>query len=239
MALYSRPILPLLVLGAVLGLSSCANSGNAGGKAVTKLATENDSLAYVLGLGYAEYLKTLPVTVNLDVVLQAIRDRTADKELLISSADANQIRMTLGQRIQDKEMAKLTEKNNKESEAFLTENKAKANVKTTASGLQYEVIKEGAGAKPAATSTVKVHYVGTLLDGTKFDSSRDRGEPVEFPLNMVIKGWTEGVQLMSKGATYKFWIPGSLAYGERGAPPKIGPNATLVFEVELLDIVKP
>jgi FKBP-type peptidyl-prolyl cis-trans isomerase len=109
-------------------------------------------------------------------------------------------------------------------------------VKTTASGLQYEVLKPGTGAKPAATDTVKVHYHGTLIDGAVFDSSVDRGEPISFPLNGVIKGWTEGVQLMPVGSKYKFVIPSELAYGERGAGGKIGPNATLIFEVELLAI---
>ncbi len=111
-------------------------------------------------------------------------------------------------------------------------------MRETASGLQYEVVKTGTGPRPTASSTVKVHYVGTLLDGTEFDSSRRRGEPISFGLSNVIKGWTEGLQLMSVGSTYKFYIPGNLAYGENGSPPKIGPNAVLVFEVELLGIDK-
>jgi len=111
-------------------------------------------------------------------------------------------------------------------------------VKSTPSGLQYTVISEGTGPKPTLSSTVKVHYTGKLIDGTTFDSSVDRGEPIEFPLNGVIKGWTEGVQLMSKGSKYKFFIPADLAYGDRGAGNAIGPNETLVFEVELIDIVK-
>lgn len=121
--------------------------------------------------------------------------------------------------------------------AYLAENGKKAGVKTTATGLQYEVIKEGTGAKPKATDTVKVHYEGKLLDGTVFDSSIKRGEPVSFPLNQVIPGWTEGVQLMSVGSKYKFTIPANLAYGEQSGGP-IPPNSVLVFEVELLDIVK-
>jgi FKBP-type peptidyl-prolyl cis-trans isomerase len=129
-------------------------------------------------------------------------------------------------------------KSKKEGEDFLAANKSKEGVKTTASGLQYKVLKEGKGPKPKSTDTVKVHYRGTLLDGTEFDSSYKRGEPVEFPLDQVIKGWTEGLQLMPAGSKYQFWIPANLAYGEpgnRGIPP----NSTLIFEVELLEIVPP
>lgn len=129
-------------------------------------------------------------------------------------------------------------KNKSEGEAYLAANKAKAGVKVTASGLQYEVIKLGTGPRPKATNTVRVHYTGTLIDGTKFDSSVDRGEPAEFPLNGVIAGWTEGLQLMPVGSKFKFTIPSALAYGANGAGGQIGPDAVLNFEVELLRIVK-
>ncbi len=122
-------------------------------------------------------------------------------------------------------------------EAFLKQNSTKAGVKTTASGLQYKVLKEGKGKTPKATETVEVHYKGTLLDGTEFDSSYKRGQTIEFPLNRVIPGWTEGVQLMKEGAKYQFTIPSKLAYGERGTPGgPIPPNATLIFEVELVSV---
>lgn len=122
-------------------------------------------------------------------------------------------------------------------EDFLKENAKKEGVKTTASGLQYKVIKEGEGKSPSATDTVTVHYRGTLIDGKEFDSSHKRGEPAKFPLNRVIKGWTEGVQLMKEGAKYQFVIPAKLAYGERGTPDgAIGPNETLIFEIELIKI---
>lgn len=125
-----------------------------------------------------------------------------------------------------------------ESEKFLAENKTKEGVITTESGLQYQVITEGTGAKPTAEDRVKVHYTGTLLDGTKFDSSVDRGEPAEFGVSQVIPGWTEGLQIMPAGSKYIFWIPSELAYGERGAGQDIKPNSVLKFEVELLEVIK-
>ena len=134
--------------------------------------------------------------------------------------------------------AKEAQKSKEEGEKFLAENKSKKDVFTTESGLQYQVVTEGTGDKPTATDKVKVHYTGTLLDGTKFDSSVDRGEPMEFPVNGVIKGWTEVLQLMPVGSKYIVWIPSDLAYGERGAGQDIKPNSTLKFEIELLEIVK-
>jgi FKBP-type peptidyl-prolyl cis-trans isomerase len=131
------------------------------------------------------------------------------------------------------------EKNKTEGVKFLEDNKKKSDVKTTASGLQYKVMKEGTGAKPKATDTVSVNYRGTLIDGTEFDSSYKRGQPATFPLNGVIKGWTEGVQLMKTGSKYQFFVPANLGYGERAVSPDIGANATLIFEVELLEIKPP
>jgi FKBP-type peptidyl-prolyl cis-trans isomerase FkpA len=133
-------------------------------------------------------------------------------------------------------MAEAGTKSKKVGEDFLAGNKSKEGVKTTPSGLQYKVLKEGKGAKPKATDVVKVHYRGTLVDGTEFDSSYKRGEPIEFPLNGVIKGWTEGVQLMTPGSKYQFFIPSELAYGEEGRPPTIPGNSALIFEVELIEV---
>jgi FKBP-type peptidyl-prolyl cis-trans isomerase FklB len=131
------------------------------------------------------------------------------------------------------------EKNRKEAEAFLAENKKKEGVKVTASGLQYKVIKAGTGPMPKADDTVVTHYRGTLTDGTEFDSSYKRNEPATFPVKGVIKGWTEALQMMPVGSKWQLVIPGDLAYGERGSPPKIGPNATLQFDIELIEIKKP
>ncbi|TAN48397.1 MAG: FKBP-type peptidyl-prolyl cis-trans isomerase [Methylococcaceae bacterium] len=134
--------------------------------------------------------------------------------------------------------AKSAEENQQEGEAFLAANGKKPGIVTTATGLQYEVLTQGAGAKPSATDSVTVHYRGTTLDGNEFDSSYGRGTPATFPLNHVIAGWTEGLQLMPEGSKYRLFLPANLAYGARGSRPSIGPNATLIFEVELLKIEK-
>ena len=151
-----------------------------------------------------------------------------------------EVQKSFAERLQAKraaEMQAAATKNKAEGEAFLSKNKSAPGVKTTASGLQYKVITEGKGPKPTGSDQVKVHYTGTLLDGTKFDSSYDRGQPAQFALNGVIKGWTEALQLMNVGSKYKLFVPSDLGYGENGTPGPIGPNATLIFEVELLEVV--
>ena len=168
------------------------------------------------------------------------RSSIAGEKLLLTEEQAKEIGEAFGQRMQAKQIAKAmaeAKSNLEKGQKALAENGKKPGVVTTASGLQYQILTEGKGAKPAATDGVKVHYKGTLLDGKTFDSSYDRGEPAVMPLQGVIPGWVEGLQLMPVGSKYTFWIPAKLAYGEQ-APPMIGPNQTLVFEVELLDIVK-
>ena len=207
-----------------------------------KPETEKEKVSYVVGMQVGQSLSQIKDEIDLDVVFQAIRSTLAGEEPVIPMEEAMQVQQAFAQRLQAKrtaEMQQRAEKNKAEGDAFMAANKAKSGIKTTASGLQYQVIEEGSGPKPAATDTVKVHYTGTLLDGTKFDSSVDRGEPAQFALNAVIPGWTEALQLMPVGSKYKLWIPPQLGYGDRGTPGPIGPNQTLVFDVELLEIVKP
>jgi FKBP-type peptidyl-prolyl cis-trans isomerase FklB len=193
------------------------------------------SIGYVSGKSSAAQAPKLDV----DGFMAGFRDAYSKKESLLSEDEMRASLMAYEEQLK-KEAEMAQKKGALESaakgEAFLAENAKKPGVKTTASGLQYEVITEGKGAKPKATDTVKVHYEGKLVDGSIFDSSRQRGEPIEFPLNRVIPGWTEGLQLMSKGSRYKLTIPSKLGYGEEGAGP-IPPNSVLVFDVELLDIV--
>lgn len=200
-----------------------------------------DSVSYAIGLstgvGYKQNLKTIPgEPANVDALIAGfIQGITGDSTAFkMKPEEAQQFIQTYFMTASKKE----AEKNLAEGTKFLNENKTKSGVITTESGLQYKVVKEGTGAKPAATDQVKVHYTGTLLDGTKFDSSIDRNEPAVFPVNQVIPGWTEGLQLMSVGSKYIFWIPANLAYGEQSPSPQIKPNSVLKFEVELLDIVK-
>jgi len=203
--------------------------------------TEKEKVSYVVGMQVGQSLSQIKDEIDLDVVFQAIRGTLAGEEPKLTQEEAMQVQQEFAQKLQAKraaEMQELASRNKSEGEAFLASNKSKPGVKATASGLQYQVIEAGNGPKPAATDTVKVHYTGTLLDGTKFDSSVDRGQPAQFALNAVIPGWTEALQLMPVGSKYKLWIPSDLAYGDRGTPGPIGPNQTLVFEVELLEIVQ-
>jgi FKBP-type peptidyl-prolyl cis-trans isomerase len=209
--------------------------------AVDKLATEREKVSYMVGLDLANGIKQVKDEIDIAIVLQALETSFKDGKPLMTPEEALQVRQAFMTKLQSAQQAKqkeLADKNKAEGEKFLATNKSKPGVKTTASGLQYQVIKEGEGAKPAATDQVKVHYLGTLIDGTKFDSSYDRGQPASFALNGVIPGWTEALQLMPVGSKYKLFIPSNLAYGDRGTPGPIGPNATLVFEVELIEILK-
>lgn len=204
------------------------------------LKTEDQKIAYTIGSQIGESLKMVSDNITLDqaVLFDAISATLAGKEPQLSQADMDKAMQSLQSKMAEKMQAKIKEEgkaNQAEGEKFLADNKAKDGVKVTASGLQYRVVKAGDGKKPVATDTVKVNYKGFLPDGTKFDDSADAGGAVEFPLNAVITGWTEGLQLMPVGSTYEFVIPAELAYGEM-APPSIGPNRVLRFEVELVDI---
>lgn len=200
-----------------------------------------DKLSYALGIGIGTQLSGMGAgSLNIDDFAQAIKDVIAGNDLKVSNQEAQTLvnDFFAQQEAKQKEAAAEAGKVAKAvGEDFLAENAKKDGVTVLPSGLQYEVIKEGNGKKPGATSQVKCHYEGTLVDGTKFDSSYDRGEPATFGLNQVIPGWTEGVQLMGEGAKYRFFIPYNLGYGERGAGASIPPFAALVFIVELIEVL--
>jgi len=202
------------------------------------VAIDRNKISTMVGMDVGRGLTQIKDDIDIKVVEQALEATIKGEKTALTQEEALQVRQEFMKTLQAKRVAEqkaASDKNKKEGETFLAANKSKSGVKTTASGLQYMVEKEGTGAKPKATDTVKVNYLGTKIDGTKFDSSYDRGQPATFPLNGVIKGWSEGLQLMPVGSKYKFYVPADLAYGEN-APGPIGPNATLIFEVELLGI---
>ena len=209
--------------------------------AAPTVKVDKNSISTMVGMDVGRGLTQIKDDIDIKIVEQALEATIKGEKTSLTAEEALQVRQEFMKTLQAKRVAEqkaASDKNKKEGEAFLAANKSKSGVKTTASGLQYMVEKEGTGAKPKATDTVKVNYLGTKIDGTKFDSSYDRGQPATFPLNGVIKGWSEGLQLMPVGSQYKFYIPGKLAYGERG-PAQIGPNATLVFDVKLISIEPP
>ncbi len=196
------------------------------------LKTEMDKVSYSLGVNIATSLKQQGWELDANTLSSAISDVLEGNKLAITEQDANAILQSHQQKL----MNKTLEANSEAGKSFLAENAKREVVITTASGLQYEVLSEGDGDSPKATDEVTVHYHGTLIDGSVFDSSIERGQPATFPVNGVIPGWVEALQLMSPGAKYKLFIPSDLAYGERGAGQMIGPNTTLIFEVELISI---
>ncbi len=223
---------------AAAGISLVAISVHAQNRITLK--DQKDKVSYSIGVNIGTSFKQQGIDVNPEVLLAGLKDALSASKTLLSEEEIQQTLMTFQRELTGKqaELAKeLGEKNKKDGEAFLAENKKKEGVKTTASGLQYKIITEGTGKKPAASDTVRVHYKGTLLDGSEFDSSYKGGEPAEFSVSGVIPGWTEAVQLMPVGSKWQLFIPSKLAYGEEGQGRVIGPNATLVFEVELLAVV--
>lgn len=204
---------------------------------ITEQSSETQKIGYIIGFNAGQELKEGGADdLDLEAVYAGLKDAYSDKDSALSEQHIEEVMKAYIERKQAEEEVKIKEaatKNAKEGEAFLAENLKKDGVQVTDSGLQYKVIKEGSGTSPSATDEVAVHYEGRLIDGTVFDSSYERGAPAFFPLNQVIPGWTEGVQLMKPGAQYEFYIPSALAYGETGNPA-IEPNSVLIFKIELL-----
>lgn len=224
----------------VLTASLCASAFCAESELVLK--TDKDKVSYSIGADIGKQFRTRGLDLNEQILIQGFKDAYAGKKSLLTEEQAQAAMESFKKEMMAKHEATMKEtaaKNLKEGPAFLAENKKKEGVKTTTTGLQYKVIKAGTGKMPKATDTVKVHYRGTLIDGTEFDSSLARNEPVTFQVNGVIPGWTEALQLMPTGSKWQVFIPANLAYGETGAGQAIGPNATLIFDVELLSIEAP
>ncbi len=203
-------------------------------------AVDKKKVGFLVGADAGRSLTPIRDEIELPVFMRAVGDVLENRKLLLDDSEAAALRKSFSSRIQTTLQAQAAEsgkKNAAEGTAFLTKNKSAKGVFSTPSGLQYMVLRQGAGPRPRPDATVRVHYHGTLLDGTVFDSSYDRGQPAQFALNQVIAGWTEGLGLMPVGAKYRFWIPGDLAYGGKGSPGAIGPNSTLVFDVELLQVL--
>jgi FKBP-type peptidyl-prolyl cis-trans isomerase len=217
----------------VFSFTGCKKFGSSSASNA-EVKTPAQQLSYCLGLDIGKSLKELKTPVDAQAFFRGVEDNLNGKKPLFADAQAEQIKREAFMKMQ----AERTTVNKGAEEKFFAENKTKPGVITTASGLQYIIVKEGAGPTPKSTDKVSVHYAGKLIDGTEFDSSIKRGQPATFPVSGVIPGWTEALMLMKVGSKYKVFIPSALAYGERGAPPKIEPNATLIFDVELLGIEK-
>jgi len=215
--------------------------GTSGALAATKLNNEKDKVSYMIGYQIGSNFKRDGLEVDLNMVLNGMKEASTGVASPLSPEESQKLMTDLQKNLQAKAEAKQKadgEKNAKEGKAFLEENAKKKDIVKLPSGMQYKILTAGKGDSPKATDTVKTHYRGTLIDGTEFDSSYKRGEPATFPVNGVIKGWTEALQLMKPGAKWQLFIPSELAYGEGGAGESIGPNSTLIFEVELLSVEK-
>lgn len=209
------------------------------GSTVPVLKTQKDKTSYAIGVGIGRSLHRDSVDVDPNVLLQGIKDALAGSKPLMTDDEIKSAMIALQGDVRQRQMQKMqlaADANKRDGEAFLAANKTKPGVVTLPSGLQYKILKEGTGPKPTASDSVVCNYRGTLLDSTEFDSSYKRGQPATFQVGQVIKGWTEALQLMPVGSKWELFIPAELAYGEHGAGQNIGPNATLIFEVELISI---
>lgn len=222
-------LLIVTAVSAALSLSSFAEDQ------APQLKDLKDKASYSIGMNIGMNFKKQNVELNPDALLAGVKDAMSGKKPALTEAEARDVMNTWSKELAEKQKA-MADKNAADGKKFLEDNKKKEGVKATASGLQYKVLKEGNGPQPKATDTVTVDYRGTLINGSEFDSSYKRGEPATFPLNGVIKGWTEGLQLMKTGGKYQFFIPSDLAYGQRAMGPDIAPNSTLIFEVELKNV---
>jgi FKBP-type peptidyl-prolyl cis-trans isomerase FklB len=221
----------------LLGVILMADTGFAEKDIILK--SEKDKRSYAIGMDIGKNLKKQPLAIDPDILTRGIRDSLTNSKTLMNEQEYSEALNALKQEMSQKkkvQMKEAGEKNKKEGEAFLAQNRKKDAIVTLPSGLQYKVIKKGAGKIPKSTDVVTVNYKGTLINGTEFDSSYRRGKPASFRVTGVIRGWTEALQLMKEGATWQLFIPPGLAYGERGAGGSIGPNETLIFEVELISI---
>jgi len=221
------------VIGIVFSFTLCYAADKA------ELKDQKDRESYSLGYRFGQSLRSQGVDIDLQVYNSGIRDALEGIEPLMSKEEIGSTITELRQRVaaeQQKSMKEEGEKNLAAGKAFMEENAKKDGVKTLPSGLQYKVLTEGTGKKPNAVDAVTVHYRGTFIDGKEFDSSRSRGQPATFKVNGVVKGWSEALQLMKEGAKWQLFIPPALAYGERGMPPHIPPQSTLIFEVELITV---
>jgi FKBP-type peptidyl-prolyl cis-trans isomerase FklB len=223
-----------MAMCAAIALSGAAFAADA-----PELKNDREKLSYSIGMDIGGNLKRQSVDVDPDVLAKGLKDSFTGGKTLLTEEEARKAITEFQKTLMAKQaetMHKLAAKNREDGEKFLAENAKKPGVKTLPSGLQYEEITPGTGKSPKATDTVTTHYRGTLIDGTEFDSSYKRGEPATFQVSGVIPGWTEALQLMKEGAKWRIFLPPGLAYGERGAGRDIGPNATLVFEVELISV---
>jgi FKBP-type peptidyl-prolyl cis-trans isomerase FkpA len=244
MTLTPRTLGVALIAGLAVGITAACQKQDGGSGGTSGLDTDAQKFSYAVGVDIGKSLgqqKEVKAQIDLVALVDGIEETLGGQEPRLDDEAREKIKAEVSKQIQEAQMQERTAKAAAAKEAgekFLAENGKREGVTTTASGLQYEMLSQGSGATPKATDKVTVHYKGTLIDGTEFDSSYARGQPVTFPLGNVIPGWTEGLQLLKAGGKAKLYIPAGLAYGERGAGAKIGPNETLVFEVELISVEK-